>query len=282
MKYSTLAFLLFGIVLFKSAASFAEEKPLKICTESWPPYYALKDDQGEAQGIAVDIAKEIAQRLNRPLSFDIIPFNRCLAGVEKGGYDGIVGVTPYDEGVIVGKNHALFWVMTAYVHSADPIERFTSLDDFNGKTWLKIDTYEYPEEISNFKGWNVMNFRDKSDTQEDDYRGFMMVHHKRADVYLEDYFWAQNALKDKSYAVRALMPPVMVDPQYVGFSEKNKPLAVLWDKNLGRLLAEGTVDKIYKNWTGQTLKEFADKFGVENPAGNVNITTGVTRLGNGV
>ncbi|WP_135081884.1 transporter substrate-binding domain-containing protein [Terasakiella sp. SH-1] len=283
MKRGILFILISCFLFLAHTLAWAEdEQPVRVCTESWPPYYAMKNEQDQPVGIAVDMAHAISAQLNRPLKFDIIPFSRCMNGVKKGEYDAIVGVTHYDEGVVIGRNYALFWVLTAYVHTDDPLERFTSLEDFNDKTWLKVDLYEYPDEINNFTGWNIMNYRDKSDSEQDDFRGFKMVDHKRADVYLEDYFWAQNALKGKAYGVRALMPPVRVDPQYTGFHIEQKRLALSWDTNLGRLLTNGEIDQIYKKWTGQTLKEFTEKFGVQNPAANVDISISLRKMGDGV
>jgi ABC-type amino acid transport substrate-binding protein len=57
------------------------------------------------------------------------------------------------------------------------------------------------------------------------------------------------------------MPPVSLIAQHTGFNLKQKQLARAWDKTLGSLLSDGTVDIIYKRWTGQTLTEIFDEFG---------------------
>jgi polar amino acid transport system substrate-binding protein len=240
------------------------DETINICSELWPPYYAIRGPYGQPRGIMVDIADEIASRLDLPMQYHIVTHSRCVEGAKKGRFDGSVSATSYgSHGLIIGDHSGLYWILSAYVRAGDPLNKYKSLDDFNGLRWLRVDLYEYPPNIRDFKKWSIINFRDQSDIEDDDNRGFRILQRNRADVYLEDYFWAQNALEKELHSVKVLYPPVAIIAQYTGFSPTKGNLAKKWDQELGIILSDGTVDKIYKKWTGKTLKEFFKMFGAD-------------------
>lgn len=74
-----------GIVAVPRAGRAAE--PLHLVTLNWPPYEYAED--GEVKGIAVEIVREIFDRLDTPIEIQLNPWARSLKMVRRGRADAI-------------------------------------------------------------------------------------------------------------------------------------------------------------------------------------------------
>jgi len=253
--------LVFMVTLFLSCFRpvTAADDTIRLCMETWPPFYGFTEKSGEPAGIAIDVAREIAGRLERSVEIKMLPYARCIKSVQLSHFDGHIGISANEGDLITGRHSEHYWALAAFVRDNDPRENFTSLDDFKDQVWLKDGDYEYPEALENYKGWtaHTVMFEDREET-----RHAEILKRKRADVYIEDYFWYNNLVNKHVLPVKALMPLVIAHPSYVGFSPSKKDLAMDWDKELEGLLADGTVNTIYQRWTGETFDKIVERFGI--------------------
>ncbi len=81
-------------VIISLTVTGAHATPLKICedTEDFAPFmYRVTDAKGEKsgdlQGVTIDLIRQLEKKLNRTIQFDLIPWKRCMAMVERGDYD---------------------------------------------------------------------------------------------------------------------------------------------------------------------------------------------------
>lgn len=66
---------------------------LNICVDNsdWIPF--IYREENELHGVHISIAKKTFQHLNIPYSFHLVPWKRCLKGLEKGSYDGVLSAS---------------------------------------------------------------------------------------------------------------------------------------------------------------------------------------------
>lgn len=89
---STLCAMLLSIsitsVLFVSTAWAQKTNEVQLVGFTYPPFYQVKN--GVMSGIAVDLAKELFSRLDRPYSLSIFPLKRTLSMLENGQADCVL------------------------------------------------------------------------------------------------------------------------------------------------------------------------------------------------
>lgn len=78
-----------ALLLF-SIHTHAQDTPLKIGITEVPPF-VIKTDNGEWQGISIDLWRQIAEDLGRDYEFEPMPFKQLLPAVESGDIDVAVG-----------------------------------------------------------------------------------------------------------------------------------------------------------------------------------------------
>lgn len=75
-------------VLFVSTAWAQKTNEVQLVGFTYPPFYQVKN--GVMSGIAVDLAKELFSRLDRPYSLSIFPLKRTLSMLENGQADCVL------------------------------------------------------------------------------------------------------------------------------------------------------------------------------------------------
>lgn len=94
--YAFLIFLIVGISLyffvtfFGSTQSNAEEDVLVVGTNSGFPPYELINDSGDLEGFDIDVAKEIAKKLNKKLEVKDMSFDSLIISLKQGKIDLIL------------------------------------------------------------------------------------------------------------------------------------------------------------------------------------------------
>lgn len=94
MKCVWTAFLFFLVVL-RPQISGAQEEVLRFPVTNWQPFTI--GTKPPFAGIDVDIAREVAKRLNFQLDLRACPFKRCLKSAENGQLDLVSGVAFNEE-----------------------------------------------------------------------------------------------------------------------------------------------------------------------------------------
>ncbi|UTW06605.1 substrate-binding periplasmic protein [Pseudomonas benzenivorans] len=85
------AALLALLLVFGGPLQAAEPEPLLVMTDLWPPFRML-DDNGELQGLDIDLLEQLSQRTG--LRFEVLraPWARGLAALEQGKADLMTGL----------------------------------------------------------------------------------------------------------------------------------------------------------------------------------------------
>ena len=84
-QWSIFVFIILSCTLFITKSHAAEK--ITLAYVSFPPYEYQED--GKAEGVLVDIIKEIFQRANIPLELKFLPFKRAYVEAKEGRIDGL-------------------------------------------------------------------------------------------------------------------------------------------------------------------------------------------------
>ena len=93
-----IALLIAAMFVLTGFAALAENGTLTMCTNAAFPPYEFYDEDGNATGIDVEIAKAIGAKLGYDVEIVDIEFAQCIPGVQSGKYDfSAAGMTVTEE-----------------------------------------------------------------------------------------------------------------------------------------------------------------------------------------
>ena len=222
------------MVIFVSNSNAAE---VKICGVEWPPFTKGKTIQ---EGISSEIYREIFQRrLGFKLIIRAMPWARCLSEVKKGNFDAVSDNLSTSD-FINGKYAHSVYALAMYVNQDSTEKTFKGLNSLIGKKVGMVRGYGYTPKIKEFKGWKVhLAVKDE--------HLIKMLDEGRLDYIINDIFSAPIMAEKFKIKIRAIFPLVDSTPLYLAFNKEKEELAKQYDEELGKLIKEGMVDKIYKN-----------------------------------
>lgn len=231
---------------------------IKVCYEDWEPY-----SDPDRRGIAIDVFNQAMSDGDHVVRYDMTAYKRCMVDTVRGKYDAILAASAYDkeiQGLAISKVSYMIWAIAFFVRENDPAQHFESLDQFKGRRVGLIEGYQYPDEIQTYDLW-------ARETISDGRIGLKMIEAGRIDTLLEDAVQLLTYIRQRKLKVRMLAPMAFPDTQYAVF--RNPAWAARYDVAVGRMLADGTIDAIYKRHVGMTFSDLlrmADGKSGEAPA----------------
>lgn len=134
-----------GNLQAKLSDTYNEKKTIKMaCDMEFAPY-EYRNDNGEAAGLNVDIAKEIAKGLDLPITFEMKEWNTVVAEMKSGKVDlMLVASLPGD---LPGLHYSKLTVSTykmaiAYKQGSKPVDHISDIPQ-NARVVFKLDDYCY-------------------------------------------------------------------------------------------------------------------------------------------
>jgi polar amino acid transport system substrate-binding protein len=153
--------------LAAATSVLAEEGPLKTGVDGTFAPHAMPNLSGGIQGFNVDLANEIAKRLNRKITIDATQFSGLLPGLQAGSYDFIAAP------VTVNKERAENLLFTEGYLNTDfqfVVKKETpdiaKLEEFKGKVISvnKGSAYDsWARDLAEKIGWTVESFGTNTD-----------------------------------------------------------------------------------------------------------------------
>lgn len=185
--------ILFGITCFGVAWLQAKDDPIIVGTNAeFPPYTYIENKV--IVGFDIDIAKEVARRLDKTIQFKDMPFDALIPDIILGHVDFVAAGMSYTE------ERAKRVSFTKTYLSEDPLVIFTtskqslSLDDLKGKTVVVIEGFTADLFMSSKAGVNLIRLPAQAD-------GFMAIKSGRADAFItakstvDAFYKMHNALE---------------------------------------------------------------------------------------
>ncbi len=227
------------------------QSPLDITIVDYPPYEFVEDN--EVKGIAVDIIREVFNRMNQPIALRALPWPRALKELETGEIDGAIEVFYTEE-------------REAYMDFCKEV----LLDEFISLFVSKDSKIKYNGDLSSLaeytfgvkKGFSYGSIFDSAveagvikNLVVQVYDGDRLFHLLAAgrveiligDKYALPYQYTKGNIKKE---IKRLIPDVQAAPTYVVFSKKRKLINIRdkFDVIIRDMKNDGSYDRILIHW----------------------------------
>lgn len=235
-------------ILFTSINSNADT--FKFCGEDWEPYLFEKD--GKYIGSTIDALDMALKEQGHTLQFEkVVSVERCNNMVKAGEVDGsLFSAKGEAKGTEIFVNTPIeYWVVSAIVQGESKLTSYSSLEQFDDLIVGVVKGYEYPEVIMKHK------FK-KTDMITSSEQNLVKLSGKRIEVIFDDPVWALAIKKNKSLNLKVLSPPITYESTHVVFTKIHSATVNKTNDIFKRFIIDGTMDKLYKKYTGITFSEF--------------------------
>src|SRR5438128_3504652 len=156
-----------AVLLLAAASASAEEPPLRTGVDGTFAPHAMPSLSGGVEGFNIDLANEIARRLNRKIIIDAAQFSGLIPALQAGTYDFVAAPTT------VTKERAENLLFTEGYLNTDfqflikkSSPKIAKLEDLKGKTVSvnKGSVYDsWARELEGKIGWKVESFGTQTD-----------------------------------------------------------------------------------------------------------------------
>lgn len=251
--------LLFLIAALVAAPAYAADA-VRFCFVAWPPYTRIEG--GQAHGISVEVLREAARRAGLAASFDEMPWRRCLTEVEIGNYDAAMDGARRLE-FIAGRHSYVTSHYGFFVRQDDAGRGGSDPAGFAERRVSLVQGWWYPEALTSLPG---MDF-ERLDSEAGQLRSLAAG---RQDAAYGDLVTMGAAARSLGLAdaVRPLLPAHVSVSFYPLFNGGRADLAGRIDAALGAMLADGSIDGIYRAQLGRSFRDLARMAAGAAPAGN--------------
>ncbi len=225
----------------------AQGDDVRFCFNRWPPYTEMRD--GKATGITVEILTAAAERAGLSISFQELPWNRCLDLVRRGQLDAVAEAASREE-FLQGPASVSAFTNTLWVHEDSAVSEL----DFNrlaGQTIGLVSGYEFPQDL-----WDEIGKAEITvDFSVDDETNIRKLAFGRVDVIVADFANTTAVARKKNLKIRALMPHHSLDRLYPSFNPSQIRNQRKINRALEQLLQEGFIDTVYYEYLGMTFRD---------------------------
>ena len=225
-----------------------EQRTYAFVTLDYPPLEYAGDD-GKAQGIAVEIATRIMNKLGQTLDIKVNPWARSLEMVKSGEADAIFTVfkNPERETFLdFSRNVLIPQIVYLYARKGAPIAFDGNLEKLKNETIGVVSTISYGQKFDQLKP------QLKTERVETLEQNFKKLQLGRIDLVISNVYTAEATLFKMNLQNEfiRLSPAVEDVPSYIGFSKKRELTALrdLFDQELLSMKARGEFDEVLKKY----------------------------------
>lgn len=220
-SHMVLGFLV-GFATAEPPITAEEPSPLVFCFEKWLPYYH-KPANAPASGPVIDAVLHALEAEGVRAEFRRAPHSRCIAAVQDGTMDGILGVRASETNMAIVSTPIVNWKISAVVGAQSTITAYKTLDAFTNHQVIIYGQYKHPEPLASF-----LRHHDRKSlipSEDSNIRVFDILEKRRKSVLFVDGVWAQTMIREGAFKGRVLSPPVVIEPIFWALANKYEGLA---------------------------------------------------------
>jgi len=222
----------------------ARAETLRLCYEEWAPFAYTRD--GEPAGLMVQILDRALDRLEHDAIYVGLPYSRCRKSVDAGVMDAMM-ISSNEPGLKPNSVSLVYWEVGLVARADWPSTAFEDLSDFDGRRVGLVSAYDYGPTVREAAGsWIVQGAVDAM-------TNLRKVSAKRLDLTVVDGPWARHVAKREGLSLKFLTPLLFAEPQFLFFRPDRQASIDEIDRELRRLIADGSVDRLYRDEIGLDL-----------------------------
>lgn len=241
--------ILLALILFMTLLNNLNAQIFKVVLADYKPYSWYDDKTNSVRGIEIDILKEIIEnRLNIPLSIEILPWKRAQMYVKQGEADAFIAV-PTEQRLsytMINQEPIINWGVSFFINHTQKLKymeyKINTIDDIKqlkvasmiGNGWVE----------KNLKGFDIQ-WVVKMEQM------LSLLHKNRVDLIVDcptvmDYHIKDAQLQNEIIELKKLFSV----PMHLGVSKKSDFLFVIpsFDKALKAMKEDGTLEKIIRTY----------------------------------
>jgi His/Glu/Gln/Arg/opine family amino acid ABC transporter permease subunit len=231
------------------SAQETEDPFVVALTGKYPPF-SFYSPEGELAGFDVDVAKEIAGEMGRPVEFVTIEWDGILAGLLSGKFDAIIGsmaITPERRKKVNFSDPYYVSGAQLFIHESGS-DSIHSINECSGRS-IGVglgETYEHYLR-SAFPGINVISYRSTIDIFQDMENG-------RLAGFVTDKLVGLYQIKSGHWQFVPAGPLIYEERMGIPVKISNHSLLEEINQALSRIRISGRMDVLYGKWFGDTTE----------------------------
>lgn len=235
------------LVLLQSHIAFSGS--LTFCGAHFPPSTIVENEE-LVKGYSVDLIKAAFERLDKQVRFQVLPWKRCIALVRQGKLDGVIDTSVYNQPIVTGNYPISYNQLGIYVRE-DSGQTLYQKTRFKDRLVGIPRGYSGYQKIAKEHAWQTYEADNESML-------FTMLKKGRLDYVFSDSSTALNVASSIGAKIKPLLPYVLSQKYYLGFSPANSNLVQEFDGMLAQMLNDGTLDKIYLKYLPYAYSQMLD------------------------
>lgn len=207
------------------------------------------DQGGDIVGFDVDIATEIADRLDRePVMMSPVPFDTLIQGLRDGRYDALVashGITPEREEQVDFTRPYYRSGAQIFVGTGD--DRIAGADDLDGMRVGVVKASTYLELANTLTDPGLVT------TYDSDVVALQDLTTGRIDAVITDMLVGLIAKDESGLEIEAVGTPIEQDEMGIAVQDGDTELLDAINEALEAMIADGTYAEISDRWFGENI-----------------------------
>jgi polar amino acid transport system substrate-binding protein len=253
MKYrAILLTMIVSLSLFIGACSNEPENSLERVTKAgeisfamsggYPPFN-FYNDKNELVGFDVDVAKEVAKRLDVDFKPVTTEWSGIIEGLRSGTYDGILG----SMAVTAKRQEVVDFSVPYYFSGAQIVARAnapeTSPQDFKGQTIGLVTGTTFEDDAKKLGAGEIRLYKDDTQT-------LMELDNGVIDAVITDRVVGANAVRRGTFDIKLVGTPIRSEDIAVAFRKDDTALKDKVNAILTNLHEEGVLTELSLKWLG--------------------------------
>ena len=230
----------------------AEQKELVVGMEmSFPPFEML-DTSGQPSGISVDLARELATFLNRPIRFENIPFDGLIPSLKTGKIDLIISsltMTEDRKKSIDFSDPYLKMGLAILTNKNSDIQSINDVDKPNRNVAVKKATTGNIYAMQHFRSAKLLVLNDESACS-------IEVSQGKADCFIYDQLSVFHNWKKYQDTTRAILQPFQQEEWAMGIRKGNEELRQQINSFIAKFKTSGGFDTLGNKYLSENKKAF--------------------------
>jgi len=242
-----------AVIIFILSAALQAAEPLRVGMElSYPPFESIGPD-GQPQGVSVEMARALADELDRPLEIENIPFTGLIPALKSGKIDLIISsmtATPERAKAVTFSDHYLTTGLGALVPATSKATGLPDIDQPGNTVVVRQGTTGEVFARKHLKNAELLTLDKESACVVEVVQG-------KAAAFIYDQMSVFQNNKRNPETTRALLAPLQTESWAIALRPGDDALLAPVNAFLAKFRASGGFDKLSERFLSEEKAAFA-------------------------